>query len=274
MPAATGEMSELFSIFMALIAYSCISAGFVLMKMGIGWTGWKGKRSRMFYRYLALWLTGFIIMNIYGVPSAIALKRLPPHIVAAFAGWGIVVLVFLSHFLLKEKIHKTDFLFSLAIVAGIFLLNFFEKPAADNVIDIKGMIVLGSLPVILFILGFGSWLSAKMKTVLFASVSGISAALMVVFLKLLVLKYRYQIVLYFDSPYLYLYIGYALLSFIALQMAIKNGAMMIIGPVQYSATILYPLAAAFLIFHRSIGLIQFLALGVIVYSVVAILKKR
>lgn len=267
-------MSDLFSIFMALIAYSCISVGFVLMKMGIGWTGWKGKRNRTFYQYLALWVTGFFIMNIYGVPSAIALKRLPPHIVTAFAGWGIVVLVFLSHFLLKEKIHKADFLFSLAIVVGIFLLHFFERPAPDSIIDIKDMIILGSLPVILFILSFSNRLSAKMKTVLFASVSGISAALMVVFLRLLVLKYRYQIPLYFDSPYLYLYIGFALLSFIALQMAIKNGPMMIIGPVQYSATILYPLPAAFLIFHRSVGLIQFLALGVIVYSIIAILKKR
>lgn len=274
MPAATGKMSDLFPIFMAVLAYSCISAGFVLMKLGIGWTGWTGKRNRTFYRYLALWVTGFIIMNIYGVPSAIALKRLPPHIVAAFAGWGIVVLVFLAHFLLKEKIHKSDFLFSLAIVAGIFLLNFFEKPASDNVIDIRGMIFLGLLPVILFILGFGNRLSARMKTALFASASGISAALMVVFLKMLVLKYHYQIVLYFNSPYLYLYIGFALLSFIALQMAIKNGPMMIIGPVQYSATILYPLPAAFFIFHRSIGFIQFLVLGVIVYSVVAILKKR
>jgi len=267
-------MSELFPIFMALVAYSCISVGFVLMKLGIGWIGWKGKRNRTFYRCLALWLSGFIIMNIYGVPSAIALKRLPPHIVAAFAGWGIVVLVFLSHFLLKEKIHKSDFLFSLAIVAGIFLLSFFERQSPDNDIDIKGMIFLGSFPVILFILGLSNRLSARMKTVLFASVSGVSAALMVVFLRLLVLKYRYQIVLYFDSPYLYLYIGFALLSFIALQMAIKNGAMMVIGPVQYSATILYPLPAAFLIFHRGIGPIQFLALGVIVYSVVAILKKR
>ncbi|HLP57238.1 MAG TPA: hypothetical protein VK186_00340 [Candidatus Deferrimicrobium sp.] len=244
------------------------------MKMGIGWIGWSGQRNSTFYKYLSLWITGFIIMNIYGVPSAIALKQLPSHIVAAFAGWGIVVLVFLSHFLLQEKIYKSDFLFSPAIVFGIFLLNFLERPAPEMIIDVKGMIFLSLLPVILFTLSFNNRLSAKMKTVLFGSVSGMSAALMVVFLRLLVLKYGYQIVLYFDSPYLYLYIGFALLSFVALQMAIKNGPMMIIGPVQYSTTILYPLPAAFLIFHRDISLIQFLALGMIVYSVVAILKKR
>ncbi|MCP5103511.1 MAG: hypothetical protein GY950_09040, partial [bacterium] len=129
-------MSYFLSIFMALIAYSAVSTGFVLMKMGIDWMGWKGKRDKVFYKKFFIWVTGFIIMNIYGVPSAIALKQLPPHIVAAFAGWGIVVLVFLSHFLLKETLFKTDFVFSFLIVAGIFLLNFFEKPSADGIISV------------------------------------------------------------------------------------------------------------------------------------------
>jgi multidrug transporter EmrE-like cation transporter len=259
---------------MALIAYSAISTGFVLMKMGIHWIGWKKKRNTTFYKNLALWMSGFIIMNIYGVPSAAALKQLPPHIVAAFAGWGIVVLVFLSHFLLKEKLFKTDFLFSLLIVAGIFLLNFFEKPAPANIINVKGIIFLSSIPVIVFIPGFIKKLSGKVKTVLFASVSGISAGLMVVCLRLLVLKYQYRVALYFHSPYLYLYIGFALLSFIALQVAIKNGSMMIIGPVQYSTTIIYPVLAAFFVFNRLINLLQFLSIGLIVYSVIHILKKR
>lgn len=267
-------MDYFFAIFMALIAYSSISTGFVLMKMGIHWMGWKGERNKTFYKNLALWISGFFIMNIYGVPSAIALKRLPPHIVAAFAGWGIVMLVFLSHFLLKEKLFKTDFLFSLLIVAGIFLLNYFEKPTSDHIINRTGIIFLSSIPVIVFASGFFKGLSGKMKTVLFASVSGISAGLMVVSLRLLVLKYQYQVALYFESPYLYVYIGFALLSFIALQVAIKNGPMMVIGPVQYSTTIIYPMLAAFFVFNRLINVIQFLSIGLIVYSVIHILKKR
>lgn len=259
---------------MALIAYSCVSTGFVLMKKGIDWIGWKGKRNKPFYWNLFLWVTGFIIMNIYGVPSAIALKRLPPHIVAAFAGWGIVVLVFLSHVLLKEKILKTDFIFSSLIVTGIFLLNFFEKPGPGQTINITGMIFVCAIPAALFFPGFIKRLSGNAKTVIFAAVSGFSAALMVVCLRLLVLKYQYKVALYFDSPYLYLYIVFALLSFFALQLAIKNGPMMIIGPVQYSTTIIYPLLAALLVFSRLINIIQSLAIGLIVYSVIHILKSR
>lgn len=268
------SMIYLFSIFMALTAYSFISIGFVLMKLGIGWIGWKGKRDITFYKDLFYWIAGFIIMNIYGIPSAIALKRLPPHIVAACAGWGIVVLVFLSRLLLKEKLFKMDWAFSLLIVAGIFLLNFFERSSSTDIINTTGMIFLSSIPVILFIPGLSSRLSFKMKTLIFALVSGISAALMVVFLRLLVLQYQFQIALYFNSPYLYLYIGFALFSFIALQVACKCGPMMVIGPVQYSANIIYPALAALLIFDRLINLIQFLSIGLIVYSVINILKRR
>ncbi len=267
-------MDYLFSIFMALIAYSCISTGFVLMKIGIHWMGWKGKRNKTFYKNLFLWVTGFIIMNIYGVPSAVALKLLPSHIVAAFAGWGIVVLVFLSHFLLKEKILRTDFIFSFSIVLGIFLLNYFERPGAGAIVNVTGMISLCLVPVVLFIFGFIGRLSSKVKTVVFALVSGVSAGLMVVSLRLLVLRYQYEVGLYFSSPYLYLYIVFALVSFIALQVAIKNGPMMVIGPVQYSGNIIYPVLAALFVFGRWVHVVQFLAVGVIVYSVVFILKKR
>jgi drug/metabolite transporter (DMT)-like permease len=267
-------MDYFFSILMALVAYACISTGFVLMKMGIDWMGWKKKRNRTFYKNLSLWITGFIIMNIYGVPSAVALKHLPSHIVASFAGWGIVVLVFLSHFLLKEKLDKTDIVFSLSIVAGIVLLNLFEKPSPPRTADETGMVLLAAIPVVLLAAAFVSRLSPKMKTILFASVSGISAGLMVVSLRLLVLAYGYDVALYFNSPYLYVYIGFALLSFIALQAACKNGPMMVTGPVQYSTTIIYPLPAAFLVFDRGIHPVQFLAIGLIVYSVISILKKR
>lgn len=271
-------MDYFFSILMALVAYACISTGFVLMKMGIDRMEWKGKRNKTFYKNLSLWITGFIIMNIYGVPSAVALKHLPSHIVASFAGWGIVVLVFLSHLLLKEKLAKTDIVFSLSIVAGIVLLNLFEKPSPPGTADETAMVLLAAVPVVLFtagiVGGIVSGLSPKKKTVVFASVSGISAGLMVVTLRLLVLAYGYDVALYFNSPYLYAYIGFALLSFIALQAACKNGPMMVTGPVQYSTTIIYPLPAAFLVFDRGIHPVQFLAIGLIVYSVISILKKR
>ncbi|MCP4219581.1 MAG: hypothetical protein GY765_33415 [bacterium] len=267
-------MTDIFYIFMAVVAYTCISAGFVLQKKGIGWMGWKGERDRRFYSNLFLWLLGFVIMNGYGVPSAIALKRLPAHVVAAFAGWGIVVLVFLSYFFLKESLSGRDILFSFAIVMGICLLNLFEKQAPNPTVNTTGIILVNVLPVVVFAMGFMGGLSARIKTFVFAAASGLSGGLMVVCLGILVTRYQYRVALYFRSPYLYLYLFLALLSFVALQLACKKGPMMIIGPVQYSSNIVYPLFALYPIYGYLPRLVQVLAAGLIVYSVVAILKNR
>ena len=268
-------MIYFFSFFMCLTAYSLLSVGFVLMKKGIEWIGWKGEKNRKFYSNLFLWLAGFFVMNIYGVPSAIALKTLTPHVVSAFAGWGIIVLVFFSYFLLKEKIFRTDYIFSVLIVVGIFLLNFFEKSNSfEKSTSLLGIIFLSMIPIILFFYGFYKKLSLRIKTVIFASVSGMAAGLMVLFLRLLMLKFGYKVSLYFSSEYLYLYITFALLSFIALQFALKLGDMIVIGPTQYSVNIIYPVFASLMVFGQLINIIQVLSLGLIVYSVVNILNKH
>ncbi len=262
------------SILMAMLAYTCISAGFVLMKKGISWIGWVGKKNTAYYKNILTWISGFIIMNIYGVPSAIALKHLPAHIVAAFAGWGIIALVLLSYYILNEKIYFADYIFALAIIIGIILLNILEKPYGKQQTSIIWMIILCTFPIILFMISFIRNLSNKTKTIIFASVSGISAGLMVVFLGLLVYNYKYYVLKYFNSPYLYLYVFFAILSFIALQMALRKGAMMIIGPIQYATNIIYPLFASILIFNRNIVAIQYIAIILIIYSVSKILKKH
>lgn len=267
-------MDYIFAILMAVIAYSCISAGFVLQKLGIDWIGWKEKKDKRFYKNLFLWIAGFLLMNLYGVPSAVALKQLPPHIVAAFAGWGIILLVFLSNWLLKEKLHKTDFIYSFLIVAGIVLLNVFETGGSTGTAASTGIIILASVPAVLFIAGFIPGTSPKIKTFLYAAISGMTAGLMVVSLKLLVQEYGYVIAQYFNSPYLYLYTAAALLSFISLQVACKNGPMLIIGPVQYSGTIIYPVLAAAIVFGQWIAPLQIAAIAIIVFSVVNILRKH
>jgi len=259
---------------MAAIAYSCISTGLVSMKKGIQWMTWKGKRDKSFYQKLTLWLTGFLVMNIYGVPSAIALKYLPPHTVAAFAGWGIVLLVFLSHWCLKEQIFRSDYLLGSTIVIGIILLNLSESAPSTIQVNRTGMFIFCILPGLLFILGFNKTLSSKSKTILFALVSGISAGLMVISLKILVMLYQYRVTMYFNSEYLYLYIGAALLSFIALQIACKNGPMLIVGPVQYSGNIIYPAVSALLVFGHWLPLIQIGAVAIIVFSVIVMLRKH
>lgn len=265
------------SIFMAITAYTLLSLGFVLQKKGIQWMGWKGPKDKIFYSNLTTWIAGFIIMNTYPLPSAIALKNLPPHIVSAFAGWGIIMLVFFSFLLLKEKLYKTDYIFSLLIVVGIVLLNYFEKSTGPDTSTaaprVWGLSILCAVPVILIFIGLLKFPDKKVKTWVFASVSGMCAGLMVITLRLLVVNFGYEVSSYLGSIYLYLYLGFALLSFIGLQLALKNGPMIAVGPVQYSSTIIYPVFAAFLVFQQPIHWVQFFAIALIVYSVISILKN-
>jgi len=270
----TESIQYLIALVMATLAYSCISIGFIMMKSGIVWLGWKGKRDIVFFKKLALWLTGFLIMNIYGVPSAIALKTLPPHVVAAFAGWGIVLLVFLSRLLLKEKLYRSDWLYALLVVIGIVMLNLFEKTVPYQRVNLPGLLGVCAVPVLLFAIALFFSLSSKWKTIFYGTVSGVSAALMVVFLDLLVGKYQYRVTEYLQSPYLYGYLVAAVLSTIALQMALKKGPMMTVGPVQYSSNIVFPVIALFFVYSRVIPPGQFPAIGLIVVAVVNILKKR
>ena len=267
-------MTHAFSILMAMTAYACLSTGLMLMKKGIGWLGWKGTKDRSYYANLSIWITGFVVMNLYGIPNALALKILPSDVVAAFAGWGIVVLVFGSNVFLKENISSTDLIFSSLIIAGIVALNLFSRPKVLGGADPTATIVLFLLPFLMFIAGLIISWTDKIKTALFAAVSGLSAGLMVVALGLLVRKYEYQITLYFESPFLYLYVGLGLLSLVALQIALKHGPLMIIGPVQYATHISYPLVAALVVFRRPVHAVQYFAVGVIVYSVVGILRRR
>ena len=253
-----------------------LSLGFVLQKKGIAWMGWKKEKTRLYYTNLSIWVTGFLVMNVYGVPSAIALKSLPPHIVAAFAGWGIVMLVFFSRIFLKEKIFKSDYFYAVAIIVGIFILGYFEpeKPAGKQVLDVLNLVLLVAVPVLLFLFALPKRLSKRLKRVFYASVSGMTAGLMVVSLRLLVMRLGYDVGLYFSSVFLYLYIFSALLSLVSLQLALKCGTMIAVGPVQYAANIIYPVFATLLVFHQPLHIIQVPAVALIVYAVVFLLKKH
>jgi drug/metabolite transporter (DMT)-like permease len=263
-----------FAVFMALTAYTLLSLGFVMQKKGIAWMGWKGPKEKSFYKNQAVWTGGFIIMNIYGVPSAIALKTLPAHIVSAFAGWGIIMLVLFSFLILKEKMLPHDYLFAFLIVAGIFLLGLFERPAPQTTGSTTGLAILCGLPVLVFAAMLPKWWSKRVKTAGYASVSGMGAGLMVVSLGLLVFERGYRVAAYFSSPYLYIYIFFALLSLAGLQLALKNGEMIAVGPVQYGSTIIYPVIANLLVFDRLVHPVQAAAIVLIVVSVIRILKKH
>ncbi len=260
---------------MAAIAYSFISIGFVLQKKGINWIGWKGDKDKRYFGNLAMWFFGFLIMNLYGVPSAVALKSLQPHLVSAFAGWGIIVLVYLSAFFLKEKIYNSDYLYSFLIVIGIITVNLIEYGGAKPKIEVGSLGVLYfTVPFLIFLVALLIVKGEKTGNILYAVVAGTFAGIMVVSLKALVLIYEYKIIDYFNSVYLYIYIAGAVFSLIALQLSFKRGSVMITGQLQYSMIIIYPMLGSMFVFSRQINVLSLLPVLMIITGITGILKNR
>ena len=267
-------MPRWLSVFMALFAYTLLSTGFVLMKRGISWIGFKGEKDKAFYRNLILWIVGFILINIYVIPNTVALKFLPPHLVSSMAGWGIIVMIFFSYLILKEKLYRSDYFYTILIVVSIVFLHVFEYQESEEIVNISVLIAVAFLPLFLLLPALLRCVSKRVKTILFAALSGISAGLIIVMLKVLVILAGFDIPSYFSLPYFYLYLFFSLGAFITLQVAYKLGQMMTVGPIQYSAVIIYPALCSFLVFGKHINLAQTVAIAAIIYGVVAILKKH
>lgn len=262
------------SIALAILAYALLSIGFVLMKKGINWIGFKGKKEAVFFRDLFTWIAGFLLSNLYIVPSTIALKQLDPHIVAAMAGWGVVVLVVLSHVILRERLFRSDLFFTFLIFSSIILLNIFEYQELENNYNRTATAIMACLPFLLFIGGSFKFLSRKIRTIIFAGVSGLATGMILVTMKILVSQYGLNVPEYFSSPILYLYLLFSLTAFVSMQIAYKLGTMLLAGPVQYSAGIIYPLLCSGLIFENRLHSIQYLAVAAMILGVIALLKKR
>lgn len=262
------------SIPLAVIAYTILSSGFILMKKGIGWIGHKGPKDRAFRKHFFTWICGFLLINLFIIPNTTALKHLDPHIVSAMAAWGVIVMVFLAHTALKEKLFRSDYFHTLLIVLSIVFLNLFESKETREVVRIPSYIIAAFIPFVLSPTTFIRRTSTRYRTVIFSAVAGMCTGMIVVTMKILVIYFGFQVASYFTSPYFYIYIIFSLATFVTIQIAYKMGYMMAVGPVQYSVTILYPAFCTAFVFGKHFHPIQLVAFVVIVYAVAAMLKKH
>jgi len=267
-------MSKAIAALLALTAYAVLSLGMVLMKKGIAWIGHKGPRDNAWRRDRGTWIAGFLLSNLYVVPSLMALKTLTPHIVAAFAGFGVVVLVLLAAVVLGEKLHRSDVLYTAAIFLSIILLNLYEPTPGKDALNISLLAGVAVFPLLLFATAFTKGISPTVRAVMFASVSGTSTGIVLVLMKVLVGLYGFRVGDYLHSPYVYLYLFFSLMAFIALQLAYKIETMMRTGPVQYVSSIVYPAVCSALVFGNAIRPVQIAALAAIALAVAGILRKH
>lgn len=267
-------MSKAVAALLALTAYGVLSTGMVLMKKGIAWIGHKGPKDGAWRRDLWTWIAGFLLSNLYVVPSLMALKTLTPHIVAAFAGFGVVVLILLAAAVLGEKLHRSDVPYTAAIFLSIILINIYEPSPGKNALNIPLLAGASAFPLLLFAAAFAKGMARSVRATMFASVSGTSMGIVLVLMKVLVEIYGFRVGDYLHSPYVYLYLFFSLTAFVAIQLAYRIETMMRTGPVQYVSSIVYPAVCSALVFGNVIRPIQIAALAAIVLAVAGILRKH
>jgi len=267
-------MYYIFSILLALLGFTLLSTGNVLTKAGSLWIKWQGRRDGEFRRYLAIWLTGLVLCNLSLIPNGMASKILPPHIVSAISGWEIIVMIVLSHFLLKEKIFTSDLIYSIIIVSCIFALSIVGRPVPVEHIDKTAFYILLSIPFLLVIHVLFKGIGVKPKTILLSIFAGCLGGFSLVIMNVVVKEYGYNIGNYFSTPYPYLFAFSATAAFIAVQLAMRWGDMMLVGPLLNSFIIIYPVICSYFVFNSKLGIIQIIIIAAIIYSCIAILKKH
>lgn len=256
---------------LAASAYALLAAGLVLMKKGIGWFGRGAPRDAAWKRDLGVWSAGFLLSNAYIVPVTLALRELPPHIVGSFAGLGVVVMVLLSRAWLGENLRRSDALYAGGMGLAIGLLSLSAGTGAGGAGNSLRLATAAVFPFLLLAGAFIGRVGRRRLAILLAAVSGISAGMIVVLMRMLVQAFGTRVGDYFASPYFYLYLVFSLLAFLALQFAYKLDTLLRTGPVQYGATILYPFFCSVLVFGNPFRPVQAAAILVVALAVIGIL---
>lgn len=267
-------MSIVINVLLSMLGFSVFSAGIVLTKAGSTWFKWPGRKDRSFYKALGIWLLGFMLYNVAVVPNLIASRDLPPHIISAISGWGIPAVVLLSAWLLKEKLFVSDLVNALIMFAAIIVLSLSDRTGTATSIDQTAFYVLLGLPLVLLLPLPFFRKNARLLAILLAVFAGSAGGLALVIMNIVVKSMGFDIFSYLDSPWPYLYILVSVTQFIGMQLAMRFGSMILIGPLQYALMILYPVAASFFVFHAPLGLIQLAMILVIVGCCVLILRKH
>lgn len=116
-------------ISVGVLAYTIVNIGKGFQKYGI--EGIKdGKKIKS--KNSGVWILGTILTSIYMFVQWIALLFAPINIIAPLEAYGLIVFVFFSYFVLKEKISKIEICGIIGIIIGVVMITLFN-PNTSNI---------------------------------------------------------------------------------------------------------------------------------------------
>lgn len=248
-------------VVLAVVAAFSFNAGFVLEKQALArLPEIHARRSFHMLRTLAsapLWLIGFA-MSLFGLGcQVLALSRAPLSVVQPILASGIVVLLLLSHFALKERLGAIEWWGIGAVIAALFLVGVSLDAKAERIGTASsfGRILVVSVPTAA--LAGLSFFAAGRRQRGSAPLYGLAAGL--VYGVAGVATKAVSVVVETDglvraipkvlaSPDLYLLLGFAAAGLLAFQTGLQRGRASVVVPVSSVMSAAYPIAIGMALF--------------------------
>ena len=273
------EFPQGLSILSAVGGSVVISLGLVLQKKGVAWLSWKAPKDARFRRLRLTWFVGFGLNNLLSVFYYFALKALTASVVGAMMGLNILFSAVFAAMLLKEPIAKRVAFGSLAMVLFIVLANTsappYHAPGSPSPFLIGVFFTLPYL--IVGLAGLARWkkrMSDHWYALAFAAAAGSLEGFVIVLMKAMQAAEGGDVLRYFLTPYLYMYVVASLSLITFLQVAYAHGRMTSTGPVLWGMQIIYPVALTYIAFEVQGVPLQIFAFAGIVVCVAVIQSKR
>lgn len=267
------------SIASAVCGSIVISLGMVLQKKGVGWIGWKGPKDRHYRKLKTIWFTGFGLNNLLSIFYFFALKGLSSAVVGSMMGLNIAFSATFSALILKEPLSKRIVTGSMAMVCFIVLANLGAPANAPSAIPnfwhiasffVAPYVLIGSALAIRRLFRIGGDLYAMA----FAAAAGSLEGFIIVLIKTMQVNHGDDLLRYFTTPYLYMYIVASISLIGFMQVAYAHGRMTKTGPVLWGMQIFYPVAITYTSFAAPLVPAQLAAFSGILACVVLIQSKR
>ncbi len=274
------------AVVIAVTGNFVLSLGMALQKRHVGWIGHSPRRSEgqppglerrrrgRFYRDLATWFLGFMLVNIVPAFQYFALMGLSTNVVGAAVGTSIAFTAILAKVFLKEHIGMRRLAWTVVLFAAITAAGFLGEGGSSKAEDLSpvALFIFLGIPLIAGALLFA--LRAKLKgprlAAMLATVSGALGGFMVFPLRAIQVAARPGIAGALASPYLYAFLVAGFASFVVIQAAYKDGEMAAVAPAFYGMQVLWPALASYFVFGAEFYPVQTAAFAMVAVCVAVI----
>ncbi len=281
-------LSPLIAMPIALAGNACLSLGMVLQKKHVAWLYARktpeGRVAPGFRHDVAMWMAGFVLMNLQPIFLFVSLFGLSANVAASAAGSSVAFTALFSVPLLGEKLTRSRIWWTLALFGAIALAGLTGSPdtadaaaagSSSSVASVAApfsaaaVIVAFIIPFALAIVVAGLGSRPRFKA-FFASGMGAAAGALGGFMVLpmrVIQSGPGTLASWLFAPWLWLYIAAGVSAFVFSQKAYGAGSLGQVAPAFYGMQVLWPAVASYAVFSTPFAPLQALAFAAIAAAV-------